>query len=66
MIDFFGIITKGGLVLWYFQDVAQRLEPIKNATNSLIKDVVLQVSKFYRNSLMTILTHLFLSYSSEN
>ena len=44
MLDFFAVITKGGLVLWYFQDAAQRLDSSISAINALIKNVVLQVS----------------------
>lgn len=42
MLDFFAAITKGGLVLWYFQDAAQRLDTSIIAINALIRDVVLQ------------------------
>ena len=45
MLDFFAVITKGGLVLWYFQDVAQHLKTSIDAINALIKNVVLQVWK---------------------
>lgn len=44
MLDFFAAITKGGLVLWYFQDAAQRLDTSIIAINALIRDVVLQVN----------------------
>ncbi|XP_045120832.1 signal recognition particle receptor subunit alpha-like isoform X2 [Portunus trituberculatus] len=42
MLDFFAVITKGGLVLWYFQDVAQQLKTSIDAINALIRNVVLQ------------------------
>ncbi|XP_018017843.1 signal recognition particle receptor subunit alpha homolog isoform X2 [Hyalella azteca] len=42
MLDFFSVITKGGLVLWYFQDAAQRLDSSITAINALIRNVVLQ------------------------
>nr|XP_027214135.1 LOW QUALITY PROTEIN: signal recognition particle receptor subunit alpha homolog [Penaeus vannamei] len=42
MLDFFAVITKGGLVLWYFQDAAQQLKTSIDAINALIRNVVLQ------------------------
>ena len=45
MLDFFAVITKGGLVLWYFQDAAQTLGESIAALNALIKNVILQVSR---------------------
>ncbi|XP_076056093.1 signal recognition particle receptor alpha isoform X2 [Oratosquilla oratoria] len=42
MLDFFAVITKGGLVLWYFQDAAQQLSTSIAAINALIRNVVLQ------------------------
>lgn len=41
MIEFFAIFGKGGLVLWYFNEGR---EMFKDAVNSLISDVLLQVS----------------------
>ena len=43
MLDFFAVITKGGLVLWYFQDAAQGLDTSIAAINALIRNVILQV-----------------------
>lgn len=45
MLDFFAVITKGGLVLWYFQDAAQQLKTSIDAINALIRNVVLQVRR---------------------
>ncbi|KAK7030363.1 hypothetical protein SK128_004888, partial [Halocaridina rubra] len=42
MLDFFAVITKGGIVLWYFQDAAQQLKTSIDAINALIRNVVLQ------------------------
>lgn len=42
MLDFFAVITKGGLVLWYFQDATQQLKTSIDAINALIRNVVLQ------------------------
>jgi len=42
MLDFFAVITKGGFVLWCFQDPAQRMKQTADAVNALVKDVVLQ------------------------
>ena len=52
MLDFFAVITKGGLVLWYFQDAAQRLDASISAINALIKNVVLQVSTHWNICLL--------------
>jgi hypothetical protein len=40
MIEFFAIFGKGGLVIWYFNEGK---EMFKDAVNSLISDVLLQV-----------------------
>ncbi|KAF2354898.1 Signal recognition particle SRP54 subunit helical bundle [Trinorchestia longiramus] len=53
MLDFFSVITKGGLVLWYFQDAAQRLDSSITAINALIRNVVLQE----RSSATSIYNH---------
>ena len=42
MLDWFTIFTKGGIVLWYFQGIQETLTP---AVNSLIRSVILQVSR---------------------
>ncbi|MCL4124053.1 UNVERIFIED_CONTAM: hypothetical protein GTU68_005428 [Idotea baltica] len=42
MLDFFAVITKGGLVLWYFQDAAQKINTSIAALNALIRNVILQ------------------------
>ncbi|KAB7500570.1 Signal recognition particle receptor subunit alpha [Armadillidium nasatum] len=42
MLDFFAVISKGGLVLWYFQDAAQQLNNSIAAINALIRNVILQ------------------------
>lgn len=54
MLDFFAVITKGGLVLWYFQDVAQQLKTSIDAINALIRNVVLQVRKAFLLSILSL------------
>jgi len=41
MLDFFSILTKGGLVLWYFQAEALQLNTIQTAINELIKFAII-------------------------
>ena len=55
MLDFFAVITKGGLVLWYFQDVAQQLKTSIDAINALIRNVVLQVRQGICHSPATLM-----------
>lgn len=40
-MDFFSILTKGGLVLWYFQAEALQLNTIQAAINELIKFAII-------------------------
>ena len=44
-LDFFTIFTKGGIVLWYFEDIAEPPPalPPASAVNALIKTVLLKV-----------------------
>ena len=40
MLDFFTIFTKGGIVLWYFQNTTSNFT---TSINTLIRSIVLQV-----------------------
>ena len=48
MLDFFAVLTKGGLVLFYIQDagnyITHQLNSHISAINELIQNVILQVS----------------------
>lgn len=59
MLDFFSILTKGGLVLWYFQAEALQLNTIQAAINDLIKYAIIDVSRLlvtvlYYSRLVTV------------
>lgn len=54
MLDLFTIFSKGGIVLWCFQNTSQIFAP---SVNALIRSVILQVSVSAKVS------HIFFQFS---
>ena len=59
MLDFFTIFTKGGIVLWCFQNTSA---VFTSSINNLIRSVVLQVCKnmkYYNSFKKTIFNQFY-------